>query len=66
MNHNLQKNIILKNSFWSLKYASDELQNNYNIVFEAIKNNGLSLQYVSKELKNNYVILISRLILPYT
>jgi len=42
-----------------IKYGSNELKNNYNIVFEAIKNSCWGLRYASDELKNNKLFLIS-------
>ena len=42
----------------SLKYASDELKNNFEIVKIAVqKNRGLALEYASDELKNNFEIV---------
>jgi hypothetical protein len=35
----------------SLKYASDKLRNNKDVVINAVSSNGLSIGYVSKELR---------------
>jgi len=41
-----------------LKYASDNIKNNYQIVFEAVKRDGDSIKFASNELKNNTDILL--------
>jgi hypothetical protein len=41
-----------------LKYASDNIKNNYLIVFEAVKRDGYSIHFASIELKNNIDILL--------
>jgi len=43
----------------TLKYASDEFKNDYEIVLSAIKKSSYSLQYASKELQNNYNIVLT-------
>ena len=42
----------------SLRYASDELQSDREVVMKAIKQNGNALQYASRELQNNRQIAI--------
>jgi hypothetical protein len=39
----------VKNYGYLLKYASNELRNNYEIVMEAVKNSAYALQYTSLE-----------------
>lgn len=41
-----------------LKYASDNIKNNYQIVFEAVKRDGDSIDFASIELKNDTDILL--------
>jgi hypothetical protein len=41
----------VKNDGYASKYASLELQNNYEIITECVKNNGYLLEYVLSELK---------------
>lgn len=41
-----------------LKYASDNIKKNYQIVFEAVKRDGDSINYASIELKNNTQIIL--------
>lgn len=41
-----------------LKYASDNIKNNYKIVFEAVKRDGDSIHFASIELKNDTDILL--------
>ena len=48
---------LLKCNGLSLKYASDELKNDKDIVLEAITNNNLSLKYASDELQTYYAQL---------
>ena len=42
----------------ALKYASDELKADKEVVSEAVKNNGLALEYASDELKADRKIII--------
>lgn len=37
----------------ALQYASDDDQNNYDIVIQAVENNGLALQFASPEMQKN-------------
>jgi len=41
-----------------LQFASNQLQNNKNIVIEAVKQNGLVLQLISNELKNDKDVVL--------
>ena len=52
-----QKLIAVKQNGWALKYTSEELKNDKEVVLEAVKRNGLTLQYASKELQNNKEIV---------
>lgn len=49
-------NGVIKDS--PLKYASDNIKNNYKIVFEAVKRDGDSIHFASTELKNDTDILL--------
>jgi len=41
-----------------LKYASDKIKNNYQIVFEAVKKDGASIKFASIELENDTHVLL--------
>ncbi len=42
----------------SLRYASNKLRDNYDIVMAAVSRNGWSLKYASEELRDNYNIVM--------
>jgi len=44
----------VQNRGCALKYASDELKDNYDIVLAAVQENNFALQYASDELNDNY------------
>ena len=46
------------NSYY-LKYASDNLKNNYEFILTAVNNNAYSLEFASNNLKNNYDIVLA-------
>ena len=48
-----------------LKYASDNLKNNYDIVLAAVQINGWNLKYASDNLKNNYNIALNAILNDY-
>ena len=48
----------VKNNGFVLEWASEELQNDKEIVLEAVKNNGFALEYASKELKKDKEIVL--------
>ena len=43
---------------WTLEFASRDLQNDREIVLEAVKNNGWALQNALEDLKNDRVIVL--------
>lgn len=45
----------------ALRFASEELRNNKNIVLAAVQQNGLALQFTSKEFQNNKEIVLAAL-----
>jgi hypothetical protein len=60
-NYNIVMTVVKNDnsSFCALQYASIELQNNKEIVLEAVKQRGRSLKYASNELKNNKEIVMA-------
>jgi hypothetical protein len=50
--------IVKQNGWWTLRYASDDLKNNREIVLEAIKQNGLALEYASESFRNDKDVVL--------
>ena len=48
----------VSNYGYALKYASDKLRGDYDVVFAAVKNNGLALQYANELLADNKDIVM--------
>ena len=51
--------VAVRQNGMALKYASDELKNDFEVVFEAVGQNGYALMYASEELKNNRNIVLN-------
>jgi hypothetical protein len=49
---------LLKKNGLNLRYASIDLQNNYDIVLDAVKQNGMAYNFASNELKLNEEIAL--------
>ena len=49
------------NPFNGLKYASEQLKDNYDIVLKAVEKNGYALQFASNKLKDNFNIVYTAL-----
>ena len=51
LRHDLGDSADLKQNGNALRFASDELQDDEEVVFAAVKKNGMSLKYASDELR---------------
>jgi hypothetical protein len=52
----------VKNNGHSLRFASEDLKNNYEIVFEAVKFSGKCLKYATKRLHQNNTLIFTALL----
>jgi hypothetical protein len=55
-------NIVLhyvKNGYYNLQYASEDLQDNFELAMECMKINGRCLRFVSERLRDNFEIVMA-------